>query len=39
MCCRWDPEEGILISGPATSRKEALNISNELIGDLLKPLE
>lgn len=36
---RWDPQDGILISGPATSRKEALNISNELIGDLLKPLE
>lgn len=36
---RWDPKDGLLISGPATSRKEALNISNELIGDLLKPLE
>jgi hypothetical protein len=36
---RWDPEDGLLISGPAKSRKEALNISNELIGDLLKPLE
>jgi hypothetical protein len=36
---RWDPEDGLLISGPAASRKEALNISNELIGDLLKPLE
>lgn len=36
---RWDPEDGLLISGPATCRKEALSISNELIGDLLKPLE
>lgn len=35
----WHPEDGLLISGPAKSRKEALNISNELIGDLLKPLE
>jgi hypothetical protein len=35
----WDPEDGLLISGPATSRTEALSISNELIGDLLKPLE
>ncbi|GAM12177.1 hypothetical protein SAMD00020551_0307 [Mesobacillus selenatarsenatis SF-1] len=35
----WHPEAGLLISGPAKSRKEALNISNELIGDLLKPLE
>ncbi|MFD2444037.1 hypothetical protein ACFSO7_08565 [Bacillus sp. CGMCC 1.16607] len=36
---RWEPEDGILISGPAINRIEALNISNELIGDLLKPLE
>ena len=35
----WNPEGGLLISGPAKTRKEALNISNELIGDLLKPLE
>jgi hypothetical protein len=35
----WDPEDGLLISGPAKSRREALNLSNELIGDLLKPLE
>lgn len=35
----WDPEDGVLISGPAKSRKEAINITNELIGDLLKPLE
>ena len=35
----WDPKGGLLISGPATNRKEALNISNKLIEDLLKPLE
>ncbi|WP_409275973.1 hypothetical protein V1499_10260 [Neobacillus sp. SCS-31] len=35
----WDPDGGLLISGPATNRKEALNISNKLIGDLLKPLD
>lgn len=36
---RWTPKDGLLISGPATNRKEALDISNELIGDLLEPLE
>ncbi|MBM7661088.1 hypothetical protein JOC85_001860 [Bacillus mesophilus] len=35
----WGPEDGLLISAPATNRKEALSISNELIGHLLKPLE
>ncbi|WP_043932567.1 hypothetical protein [Bacillus sp. EB01] len=35
----WDPEGGLLISGPATTRKEAISISNKLNGDLLKPLE
>ncbi|MDX5475669.1 MAG: hypothetical protein LPK00_09065 [Bacillaceae bacterium] len=36
---RRGPEDGLLISGPATNRKEALRISNKLIEDLLKPLE
>ncbi|ALC91638.1 hypothetical protein AM500_18985 [Bacillus sp. FJAT-18017] len=36
---KWDPEDGLLISGPATNRKEAINISNKLNGDLVKPLE
>lgn len=35
----WDPAGGLLISGPATNRKEAINISNKLNGDLVKPLE
>ncbi|WP_456278644.1 hypothetical protein [Bacillus sp. AK128] len=36
---KWEPEDGLVISAPAKNRKEALSISNELIGDLLKPLE
>lgn len=36
----WDIESGLMISTPAASRQEALNISNELMGNLLEePLE
>ncbi|WP_043929806.1 hypothetical protein [Bacillus sp. EB01] len=35
----WNPEDGLLISGPATNRKEAISISNKLNGDLVIPLK
>lgn len=35
----WDPENGLVIAAPATNRIEALDLSNEIINILKKPLE
>lgn len=36
----WNRDSGLMISAPADSRQEAVNISNELLGNLLEePLE
>jgi|GEM_PF-2500785 len=35
----WDPENGLGIAAPATNRIEALDLSNEIINILKKPLE
>ncbi len=32
----WDTEDGLMISAPAETRQEALDISNELMGNLLE---
>jgi len=35
----WNSETGLMISAPAKSRQEALQISNSLMRYLIKPLE
>lgn len=35
----WDPENGLVIAAPATNRIEALDLSNEVINILKKPLK